>query len=64
MTEEKAERIIHDTIKRMENWGKRPTKILIHPDYHLLVSGPAHRAGLDVVINMEWDAPLDKFMFQ
>jgi hypothetical protein len=64
MTEEKAERIIHDTIKKMDNWGKRPTQVLVHPDYHLLFSGPAHRAGLNLVINMEIDAPLDKIMFR
>ena len=64
MTEEKAERIIHDTIKKWDKIGRRPTRILVHPDYHLCVSTPATKAGLDIIINMDPFAPLDKFYFQ
>ena len=65
MTEEKAERYIHDTLKKLERQGRpRPSKMLVHPDYHLLVSTAAAKYGLDLVINMDPLAPLDKFFFR
>lgn len=62
MTEEKATRIIHDQLKRSERTGRRFTHILVHPDYHLIVSPIAAKYGIYLVIDSA--APLDKFMFR